>query len=527
MSVAAYAAGLVAAAAALAPAGALAAEPWPGGSAVSIVDGSISFGEDLSGLYLEAGPTIRESTLWAVRNEGGTLFKLRRQGAVWTQSGGASWSLGYPAGTAGGADSEGVTLTDTGSAGGVYVASERSNGSRNVSRLSVLRYDVTRSTAGSLQATHEWNLTGDLPGVDPNKGLESIAWVPDDHLVAARFRDERVGRAYKPSDFPDHGGGLFFVGLESGGTIYAYALDQSGGGFTRIASFPAAASGFGTLMDLQWDGERGLLWAVCDDHCGSRVATYEIATGGANAGRFVATHVFDPTSGLPGGNTEGFTFAPESTCVNGRKLAWFADDAATGGHALREGTLDCLPPEPEPEPEPEPDPDPDPEPGPDPEPWPAPELEPWPAPEPERPADPATPIVVPVLPPTPTPEQVPPRGPQAAPPDRPKPAARSLRVRPSASVEAVGGRRLLLRMAAKGVPRARLNQTVTLRVSGASAAFSVRLRQGRATVGLPGGSALKLRSGARVSVTVTSPAFAVRSGTTTYRAVRTTTTVVL
>ncbi|MDO8211630.1 hypothetical protein [Conexibacter sp. CPCC 206217] len=521
----------------VAPAGAaIAPEAWPGGTAVSIVDGSNPFGTDLSGLSYEAGATPMTSTLWAVRNKAGTLFKLRRQGGSWALDSGAGWSagrsLGYPGASGGYADTEGIALTDASAAGGIYAASERSNQSKDVSRPSVLRYDVSGAGA-SLHATHEWNLRGDLPAVDSNSGLESIAWVPDADLTAAGFFDERTGRPYAPGDYPNHGAGLFFVGLEATGTIYAYALNHSsGGGFDRVAAIPisadARARGFATLMDLQWDADNKRLWAICDDHCGSRAATYEIAATGPTAGRFAITHVYDRPTGLPNGNTEGFAFAPESACVNGYKPVWWGDDGATAGHALREGTLACAAPaaEPEPDPMPEPEPgsgsDPTPEPDPGPEAEPTPEPEPAPHPEPMPPPVQGIPTP-PILLPTPMP--IPPAAAAGMRPGAnrsPTPAGRSLTVRWSVSAEAIPGRRLQLRIAAKGVSRPKLNQALTVRVTGVPLAFSVRLKQGRATVPL---ADWNVRAGRVVSVTVSLPAFTVTSGTTTFRAAKATKTV--
>ena len=59
-----------------------------------------------------------------------------------------------------------------------------------------------------------------------NLGLEAITWVPDTYLVASGFIDESTGAAYDPSRYPGHGTGLFFVGVEANGIIYAYALDH-------------------------------------------------------------------------------------------------------------------------------------------------------------------------------------------------------------------------------------------------------------------------------------------------------------
>ena len=136
-------------------------------------------------------------------------------------------TLVYPDGT-GIPDSEDLTAAEAGSPA-MYVATERDNAVGATSRLSVLRYD-TSASGSTLTATHEWNLTADLPVVGPNLGFEAITWVPDTALVASGFFDPHAGHAYNPADYPNHGTGLFFVGLEANGTIYVYALDHVTGG---------------------------------------------------------------------------------------------------------------------------------------------------------------------------------------------------------------------------------------------------------------------------------------------------------
>jgi len=53
-----------------------------------------------------------------------------------------------------------------------------------------------------------------------------------------RGRHTHAGHAYNPGDYPDHGTGLFFVGVEATGQIHAYALDHVTGAFTRISGRP-------------------------------------------------------------------------------------------------------------------------------------------------------------------------------------------------------------------------------------------------------------------------------------------------
>lgn len=221
-----------------------------------------------------------------------------------------------------------------------YVAAERNNGASSVSRNSILLYNVGTASGAAITALREWNLTGDLPVVGANLGLEGITFVPDAYLTANGFFDESKGRGYTPADYPNHQGGLFFVGVEGNGLVYAYALDHVSGAFTRVASF---AGGFTGAMDVTFDEALGQLWVVCDDTCQGRTAVHRIDTqvGSPTRGRFVITNRFDRPAGMPNTNNEGFTFAPLSSCVNGKRPAIWADDNQLGGFALRQGTLTC------------------------------------------------------------------------------------------------------------------------------------------------------------------------------------------
>ncbi|WP_328334749.1 hypothetical protein OHA70_19955 [Kribbella sp. NBC_00382] len=304
------------------PARAASSVAWPGGSAVSVADGKDVFGENLSGLSFD-GPDV----LWAVKNGPSTLYRLVRDGAVWRPDPVGGRTLNYRNGS-GDPDAEGIVRTPD----GLLVATERDGDDSDTSLAKVLRYDP-KSTAKTLNATAEWDLTPDLPGVEDNSGPEAISWIPDSFLTAKGFRDGRTKAAYKPSSYPNHGTGLYFVGLEDNGMVYAYALNQSGGSFTRVAAF---AGGFATIMDLEFEPETGFLWSTCDDTCQGRSATLSIT-----AGKFTVSKVYDRPARLPDYNNEGFAIAPQSTCTSGRKRTVWADDGNDGGHALRTGTLPC------------------------------------------------------------------------------------------------------------------------------------------------------------------------------------------
>lgn len=302
---------------------------WPGDGAVTVADGSNVFGENLSGLSFES-----TGVLWAVQNGPSKLYRLVPSGTTWRPDPAGGWASGktlrYAAGS-GEPDAEGVVVTPD----GMFVATERDNSKGSTSAPKILRFDAS-STTSSLNATQEWNLTSDLPSLPANAGPEAISWVPDTFLTAHGFRDERTGATYDPAGYPGHGSGLFFVGVEANGTVYAYALNQSGGGYTRIAT---VTSGFSGVMDLEFEPATGHLWAVCDDTCQGRTSTLDI-----NAqGKFAITHTYDRPAGMSDYNNEGFAIAPHTACTGGRKPVIWSDDSNDGGHALRAGTLNCAP----------------------------------------------------------------------------------------------------------------------------------------------------------------------------------------
>ncbi len=314
---------------------------WPGiGTDVQTVDALNAFVENLSGLTYEGSGA--GAVLWAVKNGPGTLYRLIWNGTIWTMDNANNWSAGkalrYPGGI-GNPDTEGVTFAGSGSANGIYVSTERNNDSSTVSRNRILRFDP-QQTGATLTALNEWDITSDLPAVGANLGIEAITWVPDTYLVGKGFYDEKAGHAYVPSEYPNHGDGLFFVGVEANGIVYAYALNHVTNGFTRIATITTTFPG---VMALEFDRDVGYLWATCDDGCGNKSAILEINTmaGSPTLGRFSATRFFNRPSSLPDKNNEGFAIAPESECVAGKKFVFWSDDGNTDGHAIRRGTISC------------------------------------------------------------------------------------------------------------------------------------------------------------------------------------------
>ncbi|MGW4033903.1 esterase-like activity of phytase family protein [Streptomyces sp. NPDC004838] len=304
-------------------------EVWPGDPSVATADVNGLFGGNLSGLSFESS-----EVLWAVNNGPAKLYRLVPDGPLWSPDKTGGWSAGKSLRYANGSaepDAEGVVVTPD----GLFVSTEGDNGQIGSGTPKILRFDAS-STAASLTATGEWNLSTDLPAVPANKGLEGISWIPDAFLTSQGFRDERTAAPYDPASYPGHGSGLFFTGLETLGMVYAYALDLNSGAFTRVAAF---ASGLPAVMATEWEPATGRLWTACDNHCQGGMATLGIDA----QGRFAVTNVYDRPAGLPDYNHEGFAIAPQTACVGGRKPVVWADDKNNGGHALRAGTLNCTP----------------------------------------------------------------------------------------------------------------------------------------------------------------------------------------
>jgi len=312
---------------------------WPGSDDVTAADGLDVLGKNVSGLVADPAAT---GVIWSVRNSPGTLFRLNGAAGVWTPDAAGGWGSGralrYPD-NGGDPDAEGVTITTAGPDGGLYVSAERDNQASSTSRNSVLRYDVGQPGA-TLRATHEWVLTALLPSTEANSGLEAISWVPDSMLTAGGMLDERTGQAYRPADYPSHGTGLFFVGIESTGGVYALALNHASSTALRVASI---ASGLPAVMGMEHNDLTGQLWVTCDNGCGNRSAVLEIALTGTDKGRFHMVRQFVRPSSLPDVNNEGFALAPRTACLAGRRTVLWADDDNTAGHALRRASLPCAP----------------------------------------------------------------------------------------------------------------------------------------------------------------------------------------
>lgn len=373
-------------------AAAMTVSDWSGPDAVTTVDEQGEFGAtqgsgehtdgNLSGLVYEAATSTSPAVLWAADNDlnptlgetadkgAGALVRfVQDEAGNWVQDPESGWSwttddgvtkggkqLRYADGT-GGVDAEGVTLINGSSSQGVFIASERDNLDKKVSRPSILRYDVTAEStdtngdgAEDLSAVGEWNLksliegTGVTMGSDnANLGLEGVAFVPDSYLVSSGLRDTS-GALYDPDAYGDHFGGLFLAALEANGHIYAVALSEDGSTATLVQDIAipesAVEAGFTVIQDLYYDADTQQVWAQCDNSCGAaepdgtaKLATYAVD----ESGQFTVTSLTRTPSGVASLNTEGFAITPlsealsELPAVQSRSLLSVASDGASDG----------------------------------------------------------------------------------------------------------------------------------------------------------------------------------------------------
>jgi hypothetical protein len=305
---------------------------WPGPAEVQTLDDPAQFAGNLSGLTYQAVEGDRPATLWAVSNIPGKLYRLVSEGAGFVAE--AGWEQGkllrYPSGE-GEADAEGVTLGAT-LGDGLYVVAEHDNQSDQVSRLSLLRYEP-EAEGSELVASHEWNVTAALPPFQANLGIEALTWVPDDYLVERGLFDEAAARAYDPSDYPGHGAGLFFVGVEQTGAVYGFALDHDSGGVTLLVTLETRFPG---VMGLEHDRDVGQLWVWCDEVCANQAMVFDIEQG-----RFTERFWLERPGALPNSNHEGIALGSERECLDGVKPFFWTDDNDLDGQSLRRGHVRC------------------------------------------------------------------------------------------------------------------------------------------------------------------------------------------
>ena len=165
--------------------------------------------------------------------------------------------------------------------------------------------------------------------------------MPDDLLVSKGLLDESTGAKYNPATYPDHGAGLFFVGVEQDGKIVAYALNRTTNRLHARRHHPeripeAHGPPVRAREHPPVGGVRRHLRRP-DREVGHRAVRSERR-------KFVITDTYERPAGMANLNNEGFAIAPQAECRNGVKPVFWADDTNADLHALRTGTLNCTVP---------------------------------------------------------------------------------------------------------------------------------------------------------------------------------------
>ncbi|MDN5745794.1 MAG: hypothetical protein L0H31_11805 [Nocardioidaceae bacterium] len=318
-------------------------EPWPGNDEVVAVKSDVLDVENISGLAHQAVGPNAAGTLWAVRNNPATLFRLSSDAGTWraTKPG---WEDGMALSYSdrlGSPDAEGIALAKTDSEENVYVAAERNNDDPDVSALHVLRYETARtseSNDGTLVPAQQWDLTDDVAtAADPNEGFEGIAFVPDEDLTAAHFNDERTGSRFEPAAYGSHGGGVFFLGLEATGVVYGYVL-AADGSYERVATIDPKLP---IVAELEYDSATGRLWAICDNACRGQSAVLEIGPSKhSSTNGFTVVERYKRPQDMPNINNEGFAIS--DACTGNLRPVYWSDDDVYEGHTLRMGMVECV-----------------------------------------------------------------------------------------------------------------------------------------------------------------------------------------
>ena len=285
----------------------VAKEPWPYDNVYNVDLGGDFAGEDMSGVDFD-----ENGRAWVVNNGEGKLYALDYDAAAKKYTLAGTWTLKYADTKDGILDAEGVTV---GPDGAIYVATERNNADKKVSRPSVLRFEV-EDGADELTATNEWNLKDVVGEIEPNAGLEAISYIPEQKLFAVGVEAD---------------GKVHFVDLKPDGT---HELKQT------------YQSPFAGVMALDYRQQDKQLRVLCDEACdGQSILLSHNGTEFAEASGIQArpAHFANLAN-------EGFgSYTTTGECVDGKaeattRFLW-ADDGVADGISMRGAqdvrTVDC------------------------------------------------------------------------------------------------------------------------------------------------------------------------------------------
>ena len=282
-------------------------EPWPYDNVYNVDLGGDFAGEDMSGVDFD-----ENGRAWVVNNGEGKLYVLDYDAAAKKYTLAGTWTLKYADTKDGILDAEGVTV---GPDGAIYVATERNNADKKVSRPSVLRFEV-EDGADELTATNEWNLKDVVGEIGANSGLEAISYIPEQKLFA--------------------------VGVEADGKVYF--LDLKPDGTHELKQ--TYQSPFAGVMALDYSKQDKQLRVLCDEACdGQSILLSHNGTEFAEDSEIQAR-----PSHFANLANEGFgSYTTTSECVGGKaeattRFLW-ADDGVADGISMRGAqdvrTVDC------------------------------------------------------------------------------------------------------------------------------------------------------------------------------------------
>lgn len=289
---------------------------WPGIDEVKVLDETSIFDlKDLSGLDSHDG------WIYGVNNKEGrfVIFKVVNDQVIFApgfDNKGKAVKFIKDANNpkAIGPDSEGITVD---SKGRVYLAVERDNGEKNINKNMILQVADPFKDKKEMVADKEWNITNLLPDVGANLGIETIEWVSFDNLNGLLY-DQKNNKALDKNDYPNaYANGIFFVGLEANGHVYALVLEEDG----KAEVISEIETGLGGVMSMDFDLANNVLWANADNDYNN--IHNIIQFNGSKIPKIV--HVKAPKDMNIDLNNEGFMIDPEVSEDGLRATYWFMD----------------------------------------------------------------------------------------------------------------------------------------------------------------------------------------------------------
>lgn len=301
---------------------------WPGIDEVKVLDQTSIFDlQDLSGLDNHDG------WIYGVNNKEGrfVIFKIENDQVIFApgfDNKGKAVKFIKDANDpkAAGPDSEGITVDNKGR---VYLAVERDNGDKNVNKNMILQVADPFKDAKEMVADREWNITKLLPDVGANLGIETIEWVSFDNINGLLY-DQKNNKALDKKDYPNaYADGVFFVGMEANGHVYALILEENG----KAEVISDIKTGLGGVMSMDFDTENNVLWANADNDYNN--IHNIIQFNGSNNPKIV--HVTAPKDMDINLNNEGFVIDPQVTADGLRATYWFMD--GSNNNAFRKSAI--------------------------------------------------------------------------------------------------------------------------------------------------------------------------------------------